>query len=95
VKAWVKNDHIGFEILYTFKGVIRKYRPDFLIQLKPGNFLVLETKGQDTQQDKTKRAFLDEWIRAVNEKGGFGEWSWAVSYNPSDLVEILRIASAK
>jgi type III restriction enzyme len=89
VKAWAKNDHLGFEILYTFKGVIKKYRPDFLIQLKTGNFLVLETKGQDTQQDKTKRAFLDEWVKAVNGKGGFGKWSWAVSYNPSDLPEIL------
>ncbi len=45
VKAWVKNDYLGFEILYTFKGVVRKYRPDFIIQLKAGNFLVLETKG--------------------------------------------------
>jgi type III restriction enzyme len=90
VKAWAKNDHLGFEILYTFKGVIKKYRPDFLVQLKTGNFLVLETKGQDTQQDKTKRAFLDEWVRAVNDKGGFGKWSWAVSYNPSDLPEILH-----
>ncbi len=30
VAAWVKNDHLGFEILYVFKGVVRKYRPDFL-----------------------------------------------------------------
>jgi type III restriction enzyme len=89
VKAWAKNDHLGFEILYTFKGVIKKYRPDFLILLKSGNFLVLETKGQDSQQDKTKRAFLDEWVKAINNKGGFGKWSWAVSYNPSDLPEIL------
>lgn len=90
VKAWVKNDHLGFEILYTFKGVVRKYWPDFIIQLKTGNFLILETKGQDTQQDKTKRGFLDEWVRAVNNKGGFGKWSWAVSYNPSDLPKILH-----
>jgi len=90
VAAWAKNDHLGFEILYTFKGVVKKYRPDFLIKLKTGNFLVLETKGQDTQQDKTKRAFLDEWVRAVNSKGGFGNWSWAVSHSPSDLPDILQ-----
>jgi type III restriction enzyme len=89
VKAWVKNDHIGFEILYTFKGVVRKYRPDFIIQLINGSFLVLEVKGRDTQEDKTKRAFLDEWIRAVNTKGGFGKWSWAVSFNPGDISGIL------
>jgi type III restriction enzyme len=90
VKAWVKNDHLGFEVLYTFQGIVRKYRPDFLVKLKTGDFLVLETKGQDTRQDKTKRLFLDEWVKAVNEHGGFGKWSWAVSYDPSDLPEILK-----
>ncbi len=95
VAGWAKNDHLGFEILYTFKGVIRKYRPDFLIKLKTGNFLVLETKGQDSQQDKTKRAFLDEWVRAVNEKGGFDKWCWAVSKSPSDVMDILEGSSSK
>jgi len=75
--------------------VIRKYRPDFIIQLITGDFLVLETKGQDTQQDKTKRTFLDEWVKAVNGQAGFGKWSWAVSYNPSDVAEILQAEFAK
>lgn len=90
VKAWVKNDHLGFEILYIFKGVVQKYRPDFIIRLKTGRFLVLETKGQDSQQDKTKREFLDEWVRAVNEYGRLGKWQWAVSRDPSDVAEILK-----
>jgi type III restriction enzyme len=90
VDAWVKNDHLGFEVLYVFNGVVHKYRPDFIIRLKTGNFLVLETKGQDTDQDKTKRAFLDEWIKAVNEHGGFGKWNWAVSKVPGDAVGILQ-----
>ncbi len=90
VRSWVKNDHIGLEILYTFKGVVRKYRPDFIVQLQRRDFLVLEVKGRDSQEDNTKRTFLDEWVRAINEKGGFGKWSWAVSYNPSDLPELLQ-----
>lgn len=89
VDAWVKNDHLGFEILYVFRGVVRKYRPDFIIRLKTGAYLVLETKGQDTQQDQTKREFLDEWVRAVNEHGGFGKWQWAVSRDPADVGGIL------
>jgi type III restriction enzyme len=72
VESWVKNDHLGFEILYIFEGVVRKYRPDFIIKLKTGGFLILETKGQDTQRDKTKRRFLDEWVKTVNQDGGFG-----------------------
>jgi len=80
---------ISFEIIYIFKGVVRKYRPDFIIELKNGEFLILETKGQDTQQDKTKREFLDEWVKAVNQHGGFGKWKWAVSKNPADVKGIL------
>jgi len=90
VDGWLKNDHLGFELLYVFKSVVQKYRPDFIIRLKDSNFLALETKGQDTDQDKAKRAFLDEWVKAVNEHGGFGKWSWAVSKQPGDLVEILK-----
>jgi type III restriction enzyme len=89
VEAWVKNDHLGFEIFYTYEGVIRKYRSDFIIRLRTGEFLVLETKGQDTEQDKTKRRFLDEWVTAVNGYGGFGRWRWAVTREPGEIARVL------
>ena len=89
VEAWVKNDHLGFEVFYVHGGVVRKYRPDFIIRLKSGNMLVLETKGRDSDQDRTKRRFLDEWINAVNGHGGFGRWSWDVSKDPGDIHDIL------
>lgn len=92
VDAFVKNDHLGFVILYNYQGVIRRYFPDFVIKLKSGEHLILETKGQDSEQDKTKRAFLDEWCRAVNQHGGFGKWSCAVSFNPNDLQMVLENA---
>ena len=25
VSAWAKNDHLGFEIIYIYRGVVRKY----------------------------------------------------------------------
>ena len=90
VKSWVKNDHIGFAILYNYQGVIRKYYPDFMIRLVNDDYLILETKGQDSPQNKTKRAFLDEWVKAVNHHGGFGKWKWAVSFHPTDLEGILN-----
>jgi type III restriction enzyme len=89
VDAWVKNDHLGFEIVYIYRGVVLKYRPDFIIRLKNGTHLVLEVKGQDSEQDKTKRGFLNEWVKAVNAHGGFGKWTWAVSLYPADVKEIL------
>jgi hypothetical protein len=33
----MKNDHLGFEIVYVFDGVVRKYRPDFLMKLTPSD----------------------------------------------------------
>ncbi|MCZ6704788.1 MAG: hypothetical protein O6942_02690, partial [Bacteroidetes bacterium] len=62
----------------------------FLIRFKNGTMLVLETKGQESDQDKTKRASLNEWVKAVNEHGEFGMWASAVSRNPGDVAEVLR-----
>ena len=89
VDAWAKNDHLGFEVFYVHHGLVRKYRPDFLIRLKSGDMLVLETKGWDSEQNRTKRRFLGEWTRAINEHGGFGRWSWDVSMDPGDIKDIL------
>ncbi len=90
VAAWAKNDHLGFEVIYIFNGVVKKYRPDFFIRLSSGKMLVLEVKGQDTQKDRTKRQFLDEWVKAVNQHGGFGQWAWDISFNTSDILDILH-----
>ena len=95
VAAWAKNDHLGFEIMYVYKGVVQKYRPDFLIRLATGRMLVLEVKGQETQQDRTKRESLDEWVRAVNSHGGFGQWACDVSFDPADVPAILAKCAAR
>ncbi len=89
VTAWAKNDHLGFEVLYVYRGVVRKYRPDFLVRLVSGDTLILETKGQDTEQDRVKRRYLDEWVQAVNTKGGFGCWRWAAAHHPGEIKDIL------
>jgi type III restriction enzyme len=75
VAAWVKNDHLGFSILYLWNGSKRKYIPDFLIRYMSGKTLVLEIKGEDSPQDQAKRAALALWVQAVNEHGGFGTWA--------------------
>jgi len=51
--------------------------------------LVLETKGVDTEQDRVKRHYLDEWTAAVNAHGGFGLWRWAVTSEPGEIRDIL------
>jgi type III restriction enzyme len=52
--------------------------------------LILEVKGLDDQQNKTKRQYLDEWVNAVNTDGRFGKWSWAVSFRTSDIKDIIK-----
>ena len=89
VSAWVKNDHLGFEVLYVYRGVVHKYRPDFLVRLNTGDFVVLETKGQDNEQDKLKRRSLQEWCQAVNAHGGFGHWRGALADSPGKIRDIL------
>lgn len=90
VAAWVKNDHLGFVINYVYRGVIHKFYPDFLIKLANGKMLILEVKGRDDQQNKTKREYLDEWVKAVNSDGRFGMWAWDVSFRTSDVKDIIK-----
>jgi hypothetical protein len=59
-------------------------------KLDNGLMLVLEVKGIDSQQNKTKRKYLDEWIRAINADGRFGKWAWDVSFRTSDIKDIIN-----
>lgn len=90
VTAWAKNDHLGFEIIYIYEGVVRKYLPDFLIRLSNGKTLILETKGQETRKDIEKRKALSEWVEAVNNLGEYGVWCHDVSYNVADVDGIIK-----
>ncbi len=89
VAAWVKNDHLGFEIPFMFQGIVHKYRPDFIIKKSDGTFLIVEVKGQTTEYDKAKWDYLDEWIKAVNEYGGFGKWAKGIVEKPIFINEFL------
>ncbi len=89
VLAYAKNDHLGFQIVYLWNGVRRRYLPDFLIRLTNGKTLVLEIKGEDSEQNRAKRAALDSWVLAVNAKGGFGLWCWDVAFEAAKMRDIL------
>ena len=60
-----------------------------LIRFTNGQTLVLEIKGEDSPQNKTKRAALDAWVEGINQKGGFGTWCWDVAFEPSKIQDIL------
>ncbi|MCK7510857.1 MAG: hypothetical protein MZV70_46840 [Desulfobacterales bacterium] len=89
VSAYAKNDHLGFWVLYMHNGVVRKYFPDFLIRLASGRLRIVEVQGQPGDDSKAKHAALDLWVKAVNQKGGFGEWGWAVVDDPAKTCDVL------
>lgn len=90
VKAWVKNDHLNFEIPYIYQGIVHKYRPDYLVKLNDDSHLIIEVKGIPSQQDQVKWEYLKEWIKAVNEYGGFGKWSWGVASEPNEILTLIE-----
>ena len=54
-----------------------------------GGHIINAIKGQKTPQNDAKHAAMAEWIAAVNDDGRFGQWSWAVAYNPVEVHDIL------
>lgn len=90
VAAYAKNDHLGLHIYYLWRGSKRKFIPDFVIRLANGKHLVLEIKGEDSDQNRNKRMALNLWIQGVNERGGFGIWCWdVVKGEPSRLPDVI------
>ena len=68
VLAWVKNDHLGFNIDYMDeKGKMRNYTPDFIVKLSNGDHLILEVKGIKKRRDIHKWDFMKNWCKAVSE----------------------------
>ena len=47
--------------------------------------LILEMKGLETEQDRAKWTAAQQWVRAVNNHGGFGLWDYRVCKDPNAL----------
>ncbi|NQU77105.1 type III restriction endonuclease subunit R, partial [Candidatus Falkowbacteria bacterium] len=88
--SWAKNDHLGFEIFYLWRGQIHTYYPDYIIKFKNNRHLILEVKGQIKEQDKAKWQAAKEWVKAVNANDNFGKWEFKVLDDPKNLFEVVR-----
>ena len=89
VAAWVRNERVGFEIPYVHRGVVRSYRPDFLLRLVGGETLIVETKGRQDDETDAKHRAMREWADAVSEDGRFGKWRFDVADRPGAILDIL------
>lgn len=89
VTAYARNDHLELSIPYEFLSVSHAYYPDFLVKLSNGISVLLEIKGEESEQDRAKHQAAKRWIRAVNHWGREGQWSLVVCRDPQRLIEQL------
>jgi type III restriction enzyme len=82
---YARNDELGLMIPYDFLRVSQHYQPDFLVRLANGTTLILEIKGQETEQDRAKHAAAKRWVEAVNNWGQLGTWAFHVCKDPQVL----------
>ena len=83
VRAYVKNEGLGFEVPYLFGSEPRVYRPDFILLLDDGKGeddllrVIVEIKGFRRQNAKAKAETMRNcWIPGVNALGSFGRWAF-------------------
>jgi type III restriction enzyme len=89
VAAYVKNDHLGFEIPYVHEGRTHRYVPDFLVRLvradddpvESRTLIVEVSGGRKKAHDPVPVAVKattarDRWCRSVNNYGGYGRWGY-------------------
>jgi type III restriction enzyme len=84
VRAYVKNQGLGFEVPYLLGATPKRYLPDFIVRVDDGHgcddllSLVVEIKGYRGEDAKDKANTMDAyWISGVNNLGTFGRWAFA------------------
>ena len=90
VRAYVKNDGLGFEVPYTHQKEERQYRPDFIILMDDGEAdllnLVVEIKGIRDDKARAKADTMNKlWIPAINNDGRWGRWAFEEIMDPQDM----------
>ncbi len=92
VRAYVKNQTLGFEVPYRYGSETRTYLPDFIVLVEDGYgegdllHLVVEIKGYRREDAKEKKATMDTyWVPGVNNDGRHGRWAFA------EFTEVYKI----
>lgn len=105
VAAYVKNDHLEFDIPYVHGARTRRYLPDFLVRLAQRDddvprHLIVEVSGAFKSHNATMKAMTSSkaetarnlWCAAVNNHGGYGRWGYIEITDPAAARTDLRTA---
>jgi type III restriction enzyme len=82
VRAYVKNQNLGFEVPYRYGSAMCRYLPDFIVLVDDGGpdplHLVVEVKGYRGEDAKDKKAAMENyWLPGVNNLKSYGRWAFA------------------
>ena len=82
VRAYVKNQGLGFEVPYLLGSTTKKYLPDFIVRMDDGHTdplnLIVEIKGYRGEDAKEKANTMHAyWEPGVNNLGRYGRWAFA------------------
>ncbi len=81
VQSYVKNQGLGLEVPYRYGSNMRKYIPDFIVQVDDGHEdplnLIVEIKGYRGEDAKEKKSTMDTyWTPGVNHLSTYGRWAF-------------------
>jgi type III restriction enzyme len=88
VESFVKNAGLGFAIPYFHNGKTHDYQPDFIVRLRTGDYVIVETKGFD-ELAEVKGAAAERWVGAVNADRRFGTWRFTMARSVGAVREFL------
>jgi type III restriction enzyme len=97
VKAYVKNERLGFAIPYVHEGRTHDYVPDFIVRLltEPTDVdrtLIIEVSGSRKSPGPTvakAETARYQWCPAVNNWGEYGRWGYVEVRNPADAAPLI------
>jgi type III restriction enzyme len=102
VKAYGRNQNLGFKIPYTLEGRPGNYYPDYLLRVDDGRGmddllnLVVEISGQEKPDKEAKVDTAKKlWVPAVNAEGSFGRWAFLEITDPWDAQSTIRTLLAR
>ncbi len=90
VRAYVKNQGLNLEVPYLHGSNVRKYIPDFIVQVDDGREdllnLIVEIKGYRGEDAKEKKTTMETfWVPGVNHLGAYGRWDFI------ELTDVFQI----